>query len=68
MTTNSADPFCPIHDINLLPHKFERWETNPPVDGFRCPNLSCWIVYIEGNAEGFYTLESNGELNPYLKP
>jgi hypothetical protein len=52
----------------MVPHKFERWEINPPVDGFICANLSCRIVYIEGNAERFYTLSPNGELMPYPKP
>ena len=46
----------------MIAHKFERWEINRPVDGFRCANLSCRIVYIDGNAEGFYTLELSGEL------
>jgi hypothetical protein len=49
----------------MIAHKFERWEINRPVDGFRCANLSCRIVYIDGNAEGFYTLELSGELTPY---
>jgi hypothetical protein len=50
----------------MVPHKFERWDVNQgAVDGFRCPNLSCRIVYIDGNADGFYTLEANGELIPY---
>ena len=26
---------------------------------------SCGIVYIEGDDEGFYTLEPNGEVTPY---
>jgi hypothetical protein len=49
----------------MIAHKFERWEINRPVDGFRCANLSCRIVYIDGNAEGFDTLELSGELTPY---
>jgi hypothetical protein len=49
----------------MVPHKFERWEMKQPVDGFRCPNLSWRIVYIDGNADGFHTLEANGELIPY---
>jgi hypothetical protein len=57
---------CPKHDAYMVPHKFERWDVNQgAVDGFRCQNLSCRIVYIDGNADGFYTLEANGELIPY---
>jgi hypothetical protein len=52
----------------MIPYKFERWEVSQgAVDGFRCPNLSCRIVYIDGDAEGFYTLEPNGGLAPYMK-
>ena len=65
--TRPSDIFksCPKHDTYMVPHKFERWEIDLPVNGFRCPNLSCLIVYIDGNAAGFYTLEANGELRPY---
>ena len=56
---------CPQHEIYMIAHKFERWEINRPVDGFKCPNLRCRIVYIDRNAEGFYTLEATGELTPY---
>jgi hypothetical protein len=50
----------------MVPHKFEPWEINPPIEsGFRCPNLTCGIVYIEGDAEGFYTLEANGDITPF---
>ena len=60
---------CPKHNTYMIPYKFERWEVSQgAVDGFKCPNLSCPIVYIDGNAsEGFYTLERNGELTPYMK-
>ncbi len=37
------------------------------VQGFRCPNLDCSIVYVEGTLKGFYTLEPSGHLTPYLK-
>ena len=52
---------CPRHGTYMIAHKFERWETRRPVDGFKCANL----VYIDGNAEGFYTLQASGELTPY---
>ena len=38
----------------MVPHKFEPWEINPPVErGFQCANLTCAIIYVEGDAEGF---------------
>jgi hypothetical protein len=50
----------------MVPHTFEPWEINPPVEsGFRCPNLTCGIIYVEGDSEGFYTLEANGDITPY---
>jgi hypothetical protein len=50
----------------MIPHKFETWETNQPVErGFRCANLPCGIVYVEGDNEGFYTLDANGDLTAY---
>lgn len=49
----------------MIAHEFESWETNRPVkSGFRCANLTCGIVYIEGEDEGFYMLE-DGELTSY---
>lgn len=52
----------------MIPHKFEPWDVNQgDVEGFRCPNLSCPIVYIDGNAKGFYILDQNGELTPYAQ-
>lgn len=65
MTRSELFRSCPQHETYMIAHRFEWWEINPPVDGFRCPNLSCRIVYIDGDAEGFYTLDSNGELTPY---
>jgi hypothetical protein len=66
MTQPSDDPVCPEHAVCMVAHKFERWEINRPVEsGFGCANLTCGIVYIEGDDEGFYTLEPNGEVTPY---
>lgn len=66
MTQPSGVAICPEHATPMVPHKFEIWEVNRPVmSGFRCSNLSCRIVYIEGDDEGFYTLEPNGEVEPY---
>jgi hypothetical protein len=60
--------FCPTHDVYMVPQKFEWWDINQgAVDGFRCPNLSCQLVYIDGHMDGFYTLEPNGDLTPYRK-
>jgi hypothetical protein len=50
----------------MVPHEFQSWEINRPVEtGFRCANLTCGILFIEGDDEGFYTLEANGEVTPY---
>ena len=61
-----GNPVCPEHATLMVPHKFESWELTRPVEkGFRCANLTCGIVYIEGDDEGFYMLEPDGELAPY---
>jgi hypothetical protein len=51
----------------MLPHKFEYWELLEQQDmiGFRCPNLTCPIVYID-EREDFYLLE-DGKLTPYTE-
>lgn len=62
-------PTCPEHATEMIPHKFEPWETNQRVEsGFQCANLTCGIIFIEGDAEGFYTLQANGDVTPYPKP
>jgi hypothetical protein len=62
----TGNPTCPEHATCMVSHKFELWEINHPVEvGFRCANLTCGIIYIEGTDEGFYTLEPNGDLTPY---
>ena len=62
----SAIPTCPEHATDMVPHEFQWWEINRPVkSGFRCAYLTCAIVFIEGDDEGFYTLEPNGEITPY---
>jgi len=61
-------PICPEYATEIA-HNFEPWEINQPVEsGFQCANLTCGIIYIEGHAEGFYTLEPNGDTTPYPKP
>lgn len=62
----TGNPTCPEYATQMVVHKFERWEINRPVEsGFRCANLTCPIVYVEGDEEGFYSLELNGEVTPY---
>jgi hypothetical protein len=57
--SQSEHPICPKHDTFMVPHRFETWELTSrgggTLDGFRCPNLNCSIVYIE-TLEGFHTL------------
>ncbi len=65
----NANPTCPRHDTYMDSYVFQAWEVSlaeGKVTGFRCPNLICPIVYVTGDLEGFYTLEPNGELTPYL--
>ena len=48
----TENPACPEHATYMVPHKFEIWEINRPVEkGFRCANLTCGIIYIEGDRE-----------------
>jgi hypothetical protein len=61
-------PICPEHSAFMVEYSFEPWEAILPqgaLEVFRCPNLTCSIVYITGGAEGFYTLEPRGNLKPF---
>ena len=63
-------PACPEHEVSMVPHTFDTRDVSllqKTVEGFRCPNLECSIVYVEGTLKGFYTLEPSGHLTPYLK-
>ena len=63
-------PTCPEHEVAMVPHTFDTRDVSllqKTVEGFRCPNLDCSIVYVEGTLRGFYTLEPSGHLTPYLK-
>ena len=63
-------PACPEHEISMVPHTFDIRDASllqGTVEGFRCPNLDCSIVYVEGTLRGFYTLEPSGHLIPYVK-
>jgi hypothetical protein len=56
-------PICPTHETFMVTHCFQPWELSDvegTLDGFRCPNLSCPIVYIEA-LEGFHVL-ADGKL------
>jgi len=68
--TVGEQPICPMHETFMVPHCFQPWEISlgqGTLDGFRCPNLSCPIVYIEA-LEGFHTL-ADGRLTglPFAK-
>jgi hypothetical protein len=63
-------PACPEHRISMVPHTFDTRDVSllqKTVEGFRCPNLDCSIVYLVGTLKGFYTLEPSGHLTRYLK-
>jgi hypothetical protein len=63
-------PACPQHDISMVPHAFDTRDVRlvqKTIEGFRCPNLDCSIIYVVGTLEGFYTFEPSGHLTPYLK-
>jgi len=67
---DTETPACPLHETYMVPHSFEPDEikgVQGRVNGFRCPDPNCSIVYVKGALEGFYTVESHGELKPYLK-
>jgi hypothetical protein len=49
----------------MVPHTLEGESLPNGVEVFRCANLSCAMFYATGAMEGFYTLESSGELTPY---
>src|SRR5258708_36449041 len=64
-------PVCPKHKISMVPHAFDTRDARllqGTVQGFRCPNVDCSIVYVEGTLKGFYILEPSGHRTPYLKP
>jgi hypothetical protein len=68
MIPNSADPVCPMHAVTMIPHQFERWEVKlvrENTKGFRCPNLSCTIVYMN-DVERFFVIK-DGLLSPFLQ-
>lgn len=57
-------PICPTHETFMVPHIFQPWELSVEQeipDGFRCPNLTCSIVYIEAFG-GFHSLD-DGKLS-----
>jgi len=58
-------PSCPKHRDCMVPHTLEGESLPNGVEVFRCANLSCAMFYATGAMEGFYTLESSGELRPY---
>ena len=66
---NETDfPICPKHDSFMIEYNFEPWEAVIPqgtLEAFRCPNLGCSNVYLTGEAEGLYTLETRGTLKPW---
>jgi hypothetical protein len=58
-------PICPAHETFMVPHTFQPWEisvSHGTPDGFRCPNLTCSVVYIEPLG-GFHSLD-DGKLTP----
>lgn len=61
-------PICREHSEFMIEYRFEPWEAILPqgtLAAFRCPNLTCAIVYITVTAEGLYTLEPRGNLRPF---
>src|SRR5260370_36993375 len=63
-------PVCPKHELSMVPHAFDTRDKSllqGTVQGFRCPNLACSIVHVEGTLAGFYILEPSGHMPPYLK-
>ena len=58
--SDNVQPICPEHQTFMVSHSFQPWELSVAkgtLEGFRCPTLSCPIVYIE-TLEGFHTLDA----------
>jgi hypothetical protein len=65
-------PACPKHETYMIREAVDSKTglslIQGKIPGFRCPSPECSIVYVTGNAlEGFYFLEPNGDLTPYLR-
>ena len=62
-------PACPKHETPMAPHVPSPKGASYPQGyiRFRCPNLDCSIVYVEGAPAGLYVLEPSGKLKPYLR-
>jgi hypothetical protein len=75
MAVDAEHPICPKHQTVMIPNPVEPLDAALPLEVtlpqgvkvFRCPILTCLIFYATGALQGFYTLQSNGELVPYLK-
>jgi hypothetical protein len=75
MAVDAEHPICPKHQTFMVPNPLEPLDVALPLEValpqgvrvFRCPIATCLIFYATGALEGFYTLQSNGELVPYLK-
>jgi hypothetical protein len=64
----STLPICPKHDALMVPHIPYPKDASYPQGyiRFRCPNLDCSIVYVEGASAGLYRLEPSGKLKLYV--
>ena len=75
MALDAEHPMCPRHESEMVPNPVELLDVALPLEVvlpqgvkvFRCPIPNCLIFYATGALQGFYTLQSNGELVPYLK-
>ena len=64
---NRALPLCPKHDAVMVSHVPYPKDVSY-AEGyirFRCPNLSCPVVYVVGAFDGLYLLQPNGKLKVY---
>lgn len=62
-------PGCPIHATPMVPHIFEAQSKSlwhRAANGFKCANPDCRLAHVYGMFEGFYELETTGQLTRYF--
>jgi len=62
-------PVCPIHGTFMDSHTFEAQPKSlwhGAANGFKCGNPDCRLAYMYGMFEGFYNLETTGQLTRYF--
>jgi hypothetical protein len=61
-------PVCPIHATFMVSHTFEAQPKSlwhGAANGFKCATSDCRLGYVYGMFEGFYKVETTGQLSRY---